>query len=82
MDCYNTFTEGRRVVVVMLECAKPIIAAIEGPAVGRGATIAPLCDIKVAARTAVIWLRLVGVGGARASRRSVPRPSALRSRCA
>jgi enoyl-CoA hydratase len=56
------FREGRRIVVGLLECQKPIIAAIEGPAVGLGATIALFCDIKIAARNATIGDPHVSVG--------------------
>jgi enoyl-CoA hydratase len=37
--------EARRIVFRMLECDKPIIARVNGHAVGLGATIALLCDI-------------------------------------
>src|ERR1700738_2754325 len=41
------FTEGRRIVLDLLELPQPIIAAVEGPAIGFGATLALFCDIKV-----------------------------------
>jgi enoyl-CoA hydratase/carnithine racemase len=41
--------EARRIVFRMLECDKPIIARVNGHAVGLGATIALLCDIIIAA---------------------------------
>ncbi len=41
--------EARRIVYRMLECEKPIIARVNGHAVGLGATVALLCDIIVAA---------------------------------
>jgi enoyl-CoA hydratase/carnithine racemase len=37
--------EARRIVFRMLECDKPIIARLNGHAVGLGATVALLCDI-------------------------------------
>ncbi len=37
--------EAKRIVFRMLECDKPIIARVNGHAVGLGATIALLCDI-------------------------------------
>lgn len=46
--------EARRIVFRMLECDKPIIARINGHAVGLGATIALLCDIIIAAEEAKI----------------------------
>jgi enoyl-CoA hydratase len=41
--------EAKRIVFRMLECDKPIIARVNGHAVGLGATVALLCDIIVAA---------------------------------
>src|ERR1700683_1993870 len=35
----------KRLVFSMLDCPKPIIAKLNGPAVGLGATIALLCDV-------------------------------------
>jgi len=46
--------EARRIVFRMLECDKPIIARVNGHAVGLGATIALLCDIVIAADHAKI----------------------------
>jgi enoyl-CoA hydratase len=40
--------EARRIVFRMLECDKPIIARVNGHAVGLGATVALLCDIIIA----------------------------------
>ncbi len=47
------FEEGRRVVDHLLECRKPIISAVNGYAMGLGATVALLADVVVAARSAV-----------------------------
>ncbi len=44
--------EARRIVDNILDCEKPIVAAVNGAAVGLGATIALMCDIVVATRTA------------------------------
>ncbi|MEQ9122431.1 MAG: enoyl-CoA hydratase-related protein [Alphaproteobacteria bacterium] len=41
--------EARRIVYRMLECEKPVIARVNGHAVGLGATVALLCDIIIAA---------------------------------
>jgi enoyl-CoA hydratase len=41
--------EAKRIVFRMLECDKPIIARVNGHAVGLGATVALLCDIIIAA---------------------------------
>lgn len=42
----------RRVVDNLLDCEKPVIMAVNGPAVGLGATVALLGDIVLAARSA------------------------------
>ncbi|HEV3112209.1 MAG TPA: enoyl-CoA hydratase-related protein [Candidatus Binataceae bacterium] len=47
-------TEARLVVTTLLEVEQPIIAAINGDAIGLAATIALFCDITVAAETARI----------------------------
>ena len=46
--------EAKRIVFRMLECDKPIIARVNGHAVGLGATVALLCDIIIAADSAKI----------------------------
>ncbi len=48
------FVEARRIVIDMLEVPQPIIAAINGPATGLGATLALLCDIVYASENARI----------------------------
>ncbi len=45
--------EARRIVDHMLECEKPLISAVNGYAMGLGATVALLCDVVVAGRSAV-----------------------------
>jgi enoyl-CoA hydratase len=45
--------EGARIVDDLLACSKPVIAAVNGYAMGLGATIALLCDVVVAARSAI-----------------------------
>jgi enoyl-CoA hydratase/carnithine racemase len=45
--------EARRIVDHLLECKKPIISAVNGYAMGLGATIALLADVVVAGRSAV-----------------------------
>lgn len=54
--------EGRRIVTSLLDVEKPIIAAIDGPAVGLGATIALFCDVIYASDTAQIADPHVRVG--------------------
>lgn len=44
--------EARDLVYNMLRCRKPIISAINGPAVGAGLVVALLADISIAAETA------------------------------
>lgn len=53
---------GRRVIDKMLWVEKPLIAMVNGPAVGLGATIALFCDIVVMANEATIGDRHVNVG--------------------
>lgn len=45
--------EGRRIVDHLLECRKPIISAVNGYAMGLGATVSLLADVVVAGRSAV-----------------------------
>jgi len=46
--------EARKLVRNLLHCSKPVISAINGPAVGAGLACALLADIPVAARDALI----------------------------
>ncbi|MBT3536543.1 MAG: enoyl-CoA hydratase/isomerase family protein [Rhodospirillaceae bacterium] len=46
--------EAKRIIFRMLECDKPIIARVNGHAVGLGATVALFCDIIIAADHAKI----------------------------
>jgi len=46
--------EARRVVDNLLDCEKPVVAAVNGAAAGLGATLALFCDVVVAARSARI----------------------------
>ena len=55
-------TEARRIVYSMLECPKPIIAKINGHAIGFGATLALFCDITFAADHAKIGDPHVRIG--------------------
>jgi enoyl-CoA hydratase len=45
--------EGRQIVDNLLDLQKPIVAAVHGYAFGVGATLSLLCDVVVAARSAV-----------------------------
>lgn len=57
-----TIREAKQIVFALLDCEKPIIARINGPAVGFGATLALFCDIAVMARSAYISDPHVKVG--------------------
>lgn len=46
--------ESKQIVFSMLDCEKPIIAAVNGTATGLGATLALFCDIIIAADNAMI----------------------------
>jgi enoyl-CoA hydratase len=46
--------EARDIVHNVLDCAKPIVSAIHGPAVGAGLVVGLLADVSVAARSARI----------------------------
>ena len=46
--------EARDIVYNVLNCSKPIVSAIHGPAVGAGLVVALLADVSIAARTARI----------------------------
>ena len=48
----QTFQEARKIIYDFLDMEKPIIAAVNGPAVGLGATIALFCDIIIASEHA------------------------------
>jgi len=50
----TTMQEARRMVDNILDLEKPLIAAVNGPAAGLGATIALFCDVIIAARSARI----------------------------
>jgi enoyl-CoA hydratase len=58
MADYATLTkvlrESRDLYYNMIDCSKPIISAIHGPAVGAGLVVALMADISIAAKTARI----------------------------
>lgn len=54
--------EARAIIVGMLECPKPIIARINGHAIGLGATLALAADITIAVDTAQIADPHVSIG--------------------
>lgn len=59
---YQTVTEAKRIVFGILDCEKPIIAKLNGSAIGLGATIALFCDIIIASENAKIGDPHVVVG--------------------
>jgi enoyl-CoA hydratase len=48
-EFYRVIREAKRIVNGMLECDKPVIAKVNGDAVGLGSTIAVFCDVIFAA---------------------------------
>ena len=46
----------------IVECRKPVVAAINGPALGAGLALAASCDILVASESAVLGLPEIDVG--------------------
>ncbi len=58
----DMMTEARMIVDGLLECSKPVISAVQGFAMGLGATIALLCDIVVAERSATFADTHVNLG--------------------
>ncbi len=48
----RVWKEARDLVYNIINCSKPIVTAVEGPAVGAGLAVAMLSDISVAGRTA------------------------------
>ncbi|MDF5757146.1 enoyl-CoA hydratase/isomerase family protein [Spongiactinospora sp. TRM90649] len=46
--------EARDIVYNVINCSKPIVSAVQGPAVGAGLAVALLADVSVAGRTARI----------------------------
>lgn len=50
----RTIPEAKRIVFDLLDMEKPILCALNGPAIGLGATVALLCDIIIASDKATI----------------------------
>ncbi len=57
-----TMREARQIVDHLLECTKPVISAVNGYAMGLGATVALLADVVYAARSAVFADTHVNMG--------------------
>jgi enoyl-CoA hydratase len=58
----ETIEAGARLLRSFLDLPQPIVAAVQGPAIGLGATVALMCDVVVAARTAKLADTHVKVG--------------------
>lgn len=58
----RVYTKGRHLIASMLNVEKPLIAMVNGPAIGLGATIALYCDIVFMSENATIADRHVNVG--------------------
>ena len=58
----EVFDEARKTVLGMIELPQPLIAAVNGPAVGLGASLVSLCDLAIASETAFLADPHLGVG--------------------
>jgi len=58
----NTIRTAEQLVRAAVSCELPVVAAVNGPAVGLGATLALLCDLVVIAETAYIADPHVSIG--------------------
>lgn len=54
--------DARALLDAFLALPQPVVVAVQGPAIGLGATVAMLCDAVVAARTAVLADTHVAIG--------------------
>jgi 2-(1,2-epoxy-1,2-dihydrophenyl)acetyl-CoA isomerase len=62
-DVYRTLTERYHPIMhAIREVPKPVIAAVNGPAVGIGCSLALCCDLIVAAESAYFLLAFVNIG--------------------
>jgi enoyl-CoA hydratase/carnithine racemase len=61
-DALAHLRRGRESFNAIYDCRKPVIAALNGPALGAGLALAASCDILVAAETASLGLPEVDVG--------------------
>jgi enoyl-CoA hydratase len=66
MDCpelfWNALPYGKRLVFSLLDCSKPVIAKVNGHAMGLGATLALFCDVSFVAAHAKIADPHVAIG--------------------
>jgi 2-(1,2-epoxy-1,2-dihydrophenyl)acetyl-CoA isomerase len=62
-DVYRTLTERYHPIMVGIrEVPKPVVAAVNGPAVGIGCSLALCCDLILAAESAYFLLAFVNIG--------------------
>jgi 2-(1,2-epoxy-1,2-dihydrophenyl)acetyl-CoA isomerase len=62
-DVYRTLTERYHPIMhAIREMPKPVVAAVNGPAVGIGCSLALCCDLIVAAQSAYFLLAFVNIG--------------------
>jgi 2-(1,2-epoxy-1,2-dihydrophenyl)acetyl-CoA isomerase len=62
-DVYTTLTERYHPIMhAIREMGKPVIAAVNGPAVGIGCSLALCCDLVLAAESAYFLLAFVNIG--------------------
>jgi 2-(1,2-epoxy-1,2-dihydrophenyl)acetyl-CoA isomerase len=62
-DVYTTLTERYHPIMhAIREMPKPVVAAVNGPAVGIGCSLALCCDLIVAAESAYFLLAFVNIG--------------------
>lgn len=59
---WDSMNDGKRLIFAMLECPKPVIAKVNGHAIGLGATLALFCDVSFAADHAKIADPHVAIG--------------------
>lgn len=59
---WNGMQGGRRLISSLLDCPKPVIAKMNGHAIGLGATLALFCDVSFAANHAKIGDPHVAIG--------------------
>jgi len=62
-DVYRTLTERYHPIMVAIrEMPKPVVAAVNGPAVGIGCSLALCCDLILASESAYFLLAFVNIG--------------------
>jgi 2-(1,2-epoxy-1,2-dihydrophenyl)acetyl-CoA isomerase len=62
-DVYKTLTERYHPIMTLIrEMPKPVVAAVNGPAVGIGCSLALCCDLILAAESAYFLLAFVNIG--------------------